>query len=198
MTRSALRAGRRHRSTCILRGGRGRRRRARAGDLFVIPAGIAHGYTATGPGRPVCLVLDYESTDVSRTRRALHRRLSPATLNELSQLLAKVPPKGRPTLADYSNILAVVARLLGPVRPAAALRRAPLRRAANRLPRRRARRTDQCCQADDQGRFEAGRPLGRKGLQGARRVPAGVMPHPIATPFSALGSPAVRLPHGDG
>lgn len=98
---------------------KGQVRSARTGDLFVIPAGIAHGYTATGPGRPVCLVLDYESTDASRTRRALHRRLSPATLNELSQLLAKVPHKGRPTLADYSNILAVVARLLGPSRPTA-------------------------------------------------------------------------------
>ena len=92
----------------------GQVRPARTGDLFVIPTGIAHGYTATGPGRPVCLVLDYESTDASRTRRSLHRRLGPATLNELSQLLAKVPQKGRPTLADYSNILAVVARLIGP------------------------------------------------------------------------------------
>lgn len=92
----------------------GQVRPARTGDLFVIPAGVPHGYTATGPGRPVCLVLDYESTDASRMRRSLHRRLGPATLNELSQLLAKVPQKGRPTLADYSNILAVVARLISP------------------------------------------------------------------------------------
>jgi len=97
----------------------GQARVARTGDLFVIPAGVAHGYTATGSGRPVCLVLDYESTDASRSRRALHRRLGPATLNELSHLLARVPQKGRPTLADYSNILAVVARLLGTSRPAA-------------------------------------------------------------------------------
>lgn len=101
----------------------GQARPARTGDLFLIPAGIAHGYTATGPGRPVCLVLDYESTDASRNRRALYRRLSPATLNELSHLLARVPQKGRPTLADYSTILAVVARLLAPARAASS--RAP-------------------------------------------------------------------------
>lgn len=101
----------------------GHARPARTGDLFVIPAGVAHGYTATGSGRPVCLVLDYESTDAGRNRRARHRRLSPATLNELSHLLARVPQKGRPTLADYSNILAVVARLLAPARSAPA--RAP-------------------------------------------------------------------------
>lgn len=97
----------------------GQVRPARTGDLFVIPAGIAHGYTATGVRRPVCLVLDYMSTGASRARRSLHRRLSPATLNELGQLLAKVPHKGRPTLADYSTILAVVARLLGPNSPTA-------------------------------------------------------------------------------
>jgi AraC-like DNA-binding protein len=90
----------------------GLRRPARTGDLFVIPANLTHGYTVTGPGRPVCLVLDYESTDANRSRRALHRRLGPATLNELSQLLARVPQKGRPTLSDYPTILAVVARLL--------------------------------------------------------------------------------------
>jgi AraC-like DNA-binding protein len=91
----------------------GVRRPARMGDLFVIPAGVPHGYSVTGSSRPVCLVLDYDSPDAIRPRRALHRRLSQATLNELSQLLASLPRKGRPTLPDYPAILAVVARLLG-------------------------------------------------------------------------------------
>lgn len=90
---------------------RGRRRNARAGDLFVIPAGTPHGFALQGRSRPLCLVLDYEVEDASRVR-ANHRLLPPAQLNVLHTLLARVPAKGRLTLADYSAILAVVALLL--------------------------------------------------------------------------------------
>ena len=89
----------------------GRRRRARAGDLFVIPAATPHGFLVAGRSRPLCLVLDYEMEGSSRVRVA-HRTLSPATLNELHALLVRVPRKGRLTLGDYPAILAVVARLL--------------------------------------------------------------------------------------
>ena len=89
----------------------GRRRRARAGDLFVIPPHVPHGSFVAGRSRPLCLVLDYELEDAGRVRSA-HRTLSPATLNELHALLSRVPRKGRLTLADYPAILAVVARLL--------------------------------------------------------------------------------------
>jgi len=88
-----------------------RRRTARPGDLFVIPPGVPHGFAVRAHSRPLCLVLDYELADARRVR-ASHRRLPPDTLNELHALLARVPPKGRLTLADYSPILAVVARLL--------------------------------------------------------------------------------------
>jgi AraC-like DNA-binding protein len=88
-----------------------RRRRAQAGDLFVIPAGTAHGFAIRGRSRPLCLVLDYELEGDGRVR-ASHRRLPPHTLNDLHALLARVPAKGRLTLADYPAILAVVARLL--------------------------------------------------------------------------------------
>jgi AraC-like DNA-binding protein/mannose-6-phosphate isomerase-like protein (cupin superfamily) len=100
---------------------RARRRRARAGDLFVIPAGTPHGFFTVGRSRPLCLVLDYELEGQGRVRAA-HRTLTPATLNELHALLARVPRKGRLTLADYPAILAVVARLLGhaPAAPAPA------------------------------------------------------------------------------
>lgn len=90
-----------------------RRRVARTGDLFVIPAGVPHGYAVQGRSRPVCLVLDYELARVGRVR-AGHRRVAPETLNELHSLLARVPTKGRLTLNDYPPILAVVARLLDP------------------------------------------------------------------------------------
>lgn len=89
-----------------------RRRRATPGDLFVIPAGVVHGFSVLHGSRPVCLVLDYEVKDSPRMRPA-YRRLPPETLNELHGLLAQVPAKGRLTLADYPSILAVVARLLG-------------------------------------------------------------------------------------
>jgi AraC-like DNA-binding protein/mannose-6-phosphate isomerase-like protein (cupin superfamily) len=89
----------------------GRRRRARAGDLFVIPKATPHGFSVAGQSRPLCLVLDYESGAAGRGRAA-HRTLSPATLNELHGQLARVPRKGRLTLGDYPAILAVVARLL--------------------------------------------------------------------------------------
>ncbi len=90
---------------------KGRRRRARAGDLFVIPAGTSHGFSVAGRSRPLCLVLDYELEGAGRIRAA-HRTLSPATLNELHALLSRVPRKGRLSLGDYPAILAVVARLL--------------------------------------------------------------------------------------
>lgn len=95
-----------------------RQRHAHPGDLFIIPAGTPHGFTALETSRPVCLVLDYEVKD-SPKPRTLHRRLPPETLHELHGLLAQVPPKGRLTLADYAPILAVIARLLGhsPVAP---------------------------------------------------------------------------------
>lgn len=89
----------------------GRARPARAGDLFIIPAGVAHGFSTVGRSRPLCLVLDYELEGAGRIRAA-HRLLPPATLNELHALLVRVPRKGRLTLSDYAAILAVVARLL--------------------------------------------------------------------------------------
>lgn len=98
---------------------RTRRRAARTGDLFVIPPGTPHGFALHGRSRPLCLVLDYELEDAGRVR-ASHRRLPPETLNELHALLARVPAKGRLTLADYPAILAVVARLLAQT-PAAVL-----------------------------------------------------------------------------
>jgi AraC-like DNA-binding protein/mannose-6-phosphate isomerase-like protein (cupin superfamily) len=100
---------------------KGRRRRARAGDLFVIPANTPHGFSVAGRSRPVCVVLDYEHAGSGRVR-ATHRLLSPGTLNELHALLARVPRKGRLTLGDYPAILAVVARLLehSPALPAPA------------------------------------------------------------------------------
>lgn len=88
-----------------------KRRRAQAGDLFVIPGQVEHGFSVVGKSRPLCLVLDYEMSD-GRVRTA-YRRLPQATLNELHALLARVPTKGSLTLADYPAILAVVARLLG-------------------------------------------------------------------------------------
>lgn len=100
----------------------GRRRRARAGDLFVIPAGLAHGFALAGRSQPLCLVLDYEVADAGRVRLA-HRHLPQATLNELHALLARVPTKGRLTLSDYPAILAVVARLLEQTRTAAVVPR---------------------------------------------------------------------------
>jgi AraC-like DNA-binding protein len=90
---------------------RGRRRIARSGDLFVIPPRTGHGFALRGKSRPVCLVLDYDIEGAGRVR-ATHRRLPLAHLNELHGLLARVPAKGRLTLADYPAILAVVARLL--------------------------------------------------------------------------------------
>jgi AraC-like DNA-binding protein len=95
-----------------------RSHRARAGDLFVIPARVPHGFSVVGRSRPLCLVLDYELEGAGRIRAA-HRRLAPAALNELHALLARVPRKGRPTLGDYAAILAVVARLLEPAAPSA-------------------------------------------------------------------------------
>jgi AraC-like DNA-binding protein len=88
-----------------------RARTARTGDLFVIPPRTPHGFAVHGRSRPLCLVLDYELEGATRVRPT-HRRLPPETLNELHALLARVPAKGRLTLADYSSILAVVSRLL--------------------------------------------------------------------------------------
>ncbi len=92
---------------------KGRRRPARAGDLFVIPAGTPHGFSVAGRSRPLCLVLDYELADAGRVRAA-HRTLSPAALNDLHALLSRIPRKGGLSLSDYPAILAVVARLLEP------------------------------------------------------------------------------------
>jgi AraC-like DNA-binding protein len=90
---------------------KGRRRLARAGDLFVIPPDVPHGFALQGRSRPLCLVLDYELEGAARVR-ASHRRLAPNTLNDLHAMLARVPTKGRLTLGDYPAILAVVAQLL--------------------------------------------------------------------------------------
>src|SRR5215216_5306916 len=46
----------------------GRSRGARAGDLFVIPADVPHGFAVAGKSRPLCLVLDYEVERAARTR----------------------------------------------------------------------------------------------------------------------------------
>lgn len=89
----------------------GRRRPARTGDVFTIPARVAHGFAQRGHSRPLCLVLDYEMEGDSRVRLA-HRALPQTTLNELHALLARVPAKGRLNLADYSAILLVLAHLL--------------------------------------------------------------------------------------
>lgn len=91
---------------------RDRRHEARAGDLFVIPPDIAHGFAVRPGSRPLCLVLDFETA--RRPRRLVHRRLPHRTLNELHALLARVPTKGRLRLAVYPAILEVVARLLEP------------------------------------------------------------------------------------
>ena len=91
---------------------RGRRHEARAGDLFIIPPGTPHGYAVVGRSRPLCLVLDYDTS--RKSSRLSHRRLPQHTLNELHGLLARVPTKGRPTLSDYPAIIAVIARLLEP------------------------------------------------------------------------------------
>lgn len=89
-----------------------RRHEARAGDLFIVPPGLPHGFAVVGRSRPLCLVLDYETS--RRSTRLTHRRLPQHTLNELHSLLARVPTKGRPTLSDYPAIIAVIARLLEP------------------------------------------------------------------------------------
>jgi AraC-like DNA-binding protein len=90
---------------------RDRKREAHAGDLFVIPPGMPHGFSQQGTSRPLCLVLDYDMKARDRTRSS-HRRLPQSTLNELHDLLARVPRKGRLTLSDYPPIIAVIARLL--------------------------------------------------------------------------------------
>lgn len=89
----------------------GRRREAHTGDLFVIPPGVEHGFSQNGASRPLCLVLDYDIKTRQRVRGS-HRRLEQSTLNELHDLLARVPRKGRLTLSDYPPIIAVIARLL--------------------------------------------------------------------------------------
>jgi AraC-like DNA-binding protein len=91
---------------------RDRRHGARAGDLFIIPPSVSHGYAVAGRSRPLCLVLDYETSRAST--RLVHRHLPQHALSELNELLARVPTKGRPTLSDYPAIIAVIARLLEP------------------------------------------------------------------------------------
>lgn len=97
-----------------------RRRPARTGDVFTIPAGVAHGFSHRGHSRPLCLVLDYQLEGAGKVRLA-HRALPQATLNELHAQLARVPAKGRLTLADYPPILSVVARLLDHTPPTPAI-----------------------------------------------------------------------------
>lgn len=93
---------------------RERRVEARAGDLFLIPPGVEHGFALSGASRPLCLVLEYESRRPGS--RVLHRQLPRQVLNELHALLAKIPTKGRPALSDYPTILSVIALLLEPPR----------------------------------------------------------------------------------
>jgi AraC-like DNA-binding protein len=90
---------------------REKRVEARAGDLFIIPPGVVHGFALSGHSRPLCLVLEYESRPSSRV---LHRQLPQQSLNELHALLAHVPAKGRLALSNYPAVLSVVARLLEP------------------------------------------------------------------------------------
>lgn len=90
---------------------RDRRVEARAGDLFIIPPGVDHGFSMAGNSRPLCLVLEYENRPGTRV---LHRHLPQHALNELHALLARVPTKGRLALSDYPAVLSVVARLLEP------------------------------------------------------------------------------------
>ncbi len=90
---------------------RDRRVEARAGDLFMIPPGVNHGFAMAGTSRPLCLVLEYETRPGTRIQ---HRHLPQHALNELHALLARVPTKGRLLLSDYPAILSVVARLLEP------------------------------------------------------------------------------------
>ena len=49
-----------------------RKRDAHAGDLFIIPPGVPHGFSQQGSSRPLCLVLDYDLKDRDRTRSS-HR-----------------------------------------------------------------------------------------------------------------------------
>jgi AraC family transcriptional activator of pobA len=88
---------------------RERRVEAHAGDLFIIPPGVAHGFSVAGNSRPLCLVLEYERRGGTRV---LHRRLPQHSLNELHALLARIPAKGSLSLSDYPSVLAVVAKLL--------------------------------------------------------------------------------------
>ena len=90
------------------------RSEARGGDLYIVPATVPHGFSAVGHSRPLCLVLDYETS--RKSTRSVHRKLPQQTLNELHSLLAQVPTKGRSTLSDYPAIIAVIARLLEPLR----------------------------------------------------------------------------------
>ena len=89
---------------------RERRYQAHAGDLFIIPPRVAHGFSVQQGSRPLCLVLDFDAA--RPPQRLVHRQLSHATLLELHSLLARVPAKGRLRLSVYPAILEVVARLL--------------------------------------------------------------------------------------
>jgi AraC-like DNA-binding protein/mannose-6-phosphate isomerase-like protein (cupin superfamily) len=91
---------------------RDRRHEAGPGDLFVIPPGVPHGFALVAHSRPLCLVLEFETT--RPRRRVAHRRLPPDLLYELHALLARIPTKGRPKLSDYPALVAVAARLLAP------------------------------------------------------------------------------------
>ena len=59
-----------------------RRRRAHAGDLFVIPAHTPHGFSVAGKSHPLCLVLDYALVGAARVRDTFEqaRKLAPCII----------------------------------------------------------------------------------------------------------------------
>ena len=68
----------------------GRRRRARAGDLFVIPPHVPHGSFVAGRSRPLCLVLDYELEEGEE-------------VEEAAQKYSSSPPTCTPPLSQQCN-----------------------------------------------------------------------------------------------
>lgn len=82
----------------------------RPGALFLIPAGVDHGFTSAQESLPLCLVLDYERTDQG-PKRIRHHCLGPDIINELHTLLSRLPAKGRLKLSDYATVISVVSRL---------------------------------------------------------------------------------------
>lgn len=81
-----------------------------AGDFFLIPGNLSHGFTTDARALPLCLVLDYERTDRPPSR-VRHHHLGPRRINELHTLLSRIPTKGRLRLSDYAPVISVVALL---------------------------------------------------------------------------------------